>query len=106
MTSIRDLDYRFHMRGRAYNVQVCGCGSHPAPTASGASDVTLFTCVPDELLDHEDDDPYKIARDAIARVRKFLPHTVSEAEWEAFEEAVVDWVCEHRAAAALSDPRP
>lgn len=103
MAPIRDLEYAFKVRTRDYVVQVRGCGSHPAPITDGPSDVTFYTCVPEELLDPEDDDPYKIARYAIAHVRKFLPPTISEADWEAFEEAVVEWVCEHRSAAALRD---
>ena len=103
MTHVRDLEYSFNVRDRTYAVQGCGCGNHPASVSGGDQEVTVFAFVPDELLDHEDDNPYKIARDAIGHVRKFLPATISEADWEVFEYAIVEWLGKHRADPSLRD---
>jgi hypothetical protein len=101
--TIRDLEHRFYVAGRDYLLQVCGCEHHPAPVSAGPFDVVLFECVPDELLDHEDDAPEKIVRDVIAHARKFMPDAIKPEQWEEFYNVVFEWVCEHRAAAATRD---
>jgi hypothetical protein len=99
---IRDLEHRFRVDERIFTVQVCGCGSHPAPTSEGDADVVLFECVPESLLDHEDDEPHKIAHDVVNHAQRFLPSSIHQAQWDELHDAITDWVCEHRAAAANS----
>ncbi len=103
MSPIRDLEHRFNVAGRDYVLQVCGCGEHPAPVSAGPADVALFECVPEELLDHEDDSPDKIVGDVITQAKKFMPSAITSEQWQKFAEAATDWVCEHRAAASLRD---
>ena len=72
-SAIRDLEHGFNVADRKYVLQVCGCGEHPAPVSAGPSDVVLFECVPEELLDHEDESPDKIVRYVIDHAKKFMP---------------------------------
>ena len=98
----RDLEHRFNVTGRDYVLQVCGCGKHPAPVTAGPADVVLFECVPEELLDHEDDSPDKVVSDVIAHAKKFMPDAITPEQWDEFAVAVDDWVCQHRVVAALA----
>jgi hypothetical protein len=82
-------------------LQVCGGGHHPAPVSAGPFDVMLVECVSEELLDHEDDSPDKIVRDVIEHAKKFMPSAITAEHWHEFAEAAHEWVCEHRAAAAI-----
>jgi hypothetical protein len=97
---IRDLEHRFNADGRAYAVQVCGCGNHAAPVSGGPVDIVLFECVPDHVLDHEDDDPHAIVRLVTQHAKARLPASIPTEQWEEFANAVYEWVCEHRRAAA------
>ena len=99
---VGDLEYRFDVDGHSYLIQICGCGGHPAAGTIGPAEVTLITCVREELLDHEDDDPNKVARDAVKHAKRLLPDPIPDEQWEGLYEAVVQWVCEHRAAAAIA----
>ena len=99
----RDLEHGFNVAGRKYVLQVCGCGHHPAPVSAGPFDVVLFECVPEELLDHEDDSPDKIVRDVVTHAKQYMPNAISPEQWHDFALAAHDWVCEHRAAAAIRD---
>lgn len=102
---IPDLEHGFNVAGRNYVLQVCGCGHHVAPVSAGPSDVVLFECVAEELLDHEDDSPDKIVRDVIDHAKKFMPDAITPEQWDQFALVAYDWVCEHRAAASLRDHR-
>jgi hypothetical protein len=101
--TIRDLEHRFNLAGRDYVLQVCGCGEDPAPVSAGPADVVLFECVPDELLDHEDNSPDKIVGDVIDHAKQYMPSAITSEQWREFILAAQDWVCEHRAAAAIRD---
>ena len=99
--TIRGLQHRFHVDGRGYIVEVCGCGDHPAAEPVPTFDVIIYTCVPDELLDHEDGEPEKVVRRAFEHVHPLLPGQIDVHQWGEFPDKVYAWVCEHRAAAAL-----
>ena len=98
--AIRDLEHHFHVHNRIYAVQVCGCGHHPAPVSPGSADVVLVDCVPDELLDRDDDAPEKIVRQVIDHAKPRLPAAITPEQWGEFSDAVHSWVCEHRRVAA------
>ena len=100
---IRDLERRFNVAGRDYVLQVCGFGEHPAPVSAGPSDVVLFECVREELLDHEDDSPDRIVRDLVMHAKQYMPNAISPEQWHDFTLAAHDWVCEHHAAAAIRE---
>ena len=100
---IRDLEHRFNVAGCDYVLQVCGCGHHPAPVCAGPFDVMLVECVPEDLLDHEDDSPHKIVRDVITHAKQFMPSAITAEQWQEFAVAAHDWVCEHCAAASVRD---
>ena len=100
---IRDLEHRFHVSSRNYVLQVRGCGEHLAPVRAGPADVVLVECVPDELLDHEDDKSEKVVRDVIIHAKQYMPSAITAEQWHDFALAAHDWVCEHRAAAAIRD---
>ena len=100
---IRDLEHRFNVAGRDYVLQVCGCGHHPAPVSAGPFDVMLVECVSEELLDHEDDSPDKIVADVMDHAKQYMRRAITSEQWKEFAHAAHDWVCEHRAAAAIRD---
>ena len=92
--------HRFHVGDKHY--VVCGCGSHPVPpeysfVVMGA----LYVCKPEALMDYEDDDPDRLVREIFGYVHPMLPAAVDAYQWREFEHRVHEWVCEHRAAAAM-----
>lgn len=100
---IRDLEHRLNVAGRDYVLQVCGGGRHPAPVSAGPLDVMLVECVSEELLDHDDNSPDKIVRDVIDHAKRYMPSAITSEQWAEFYEVAFQWVCKHRAAAAIRD---
>ena len=103
MSNIRDIQHRFQVNSRGYIVEVCGCGDHPVAEPVTTFDSIVYTCVPDDLLDHEDDEPEKVVRQVFEHVHPLLPAAIDVDQWGEFTDKVLAWVCEHRAAAALRD---
>ena len=100
-TKVPDLQYRFDIDGRAVVVEVCACGDHGKPEPVGVFDVILYSCVSDDLLDHEDDEPEKVVGSVVDHVKRFLPPGAHPEQLGGFSEAVYAWVCKHRAVAAM-----
>jgi hypothetical protein len=95
--------HRFHVDGRDYVVMVCGCADHADDDSLPGVERILFTCVPDKLLDHEDDAPEQVVGKVIEHVHAQLPAGIAAEDWSAFMNKVYGWVCAHRAAASLRD---
>lgn len=75
----------------------------PARARRCAADLMLIECVPEELLDHEDDEPHEVADDVVNHAHRLLRSGIAQTQWGALHEAITAWVCEHRAAAEIRD---
>ena len=99
--TVHDLEHRFVVGGKVYIVQVCSpIPGSAAPESTGAFEVQIVTMAADDRADFEREDPRFLARRVVVDISTRMPE-VPQDELLAFEDVVVDWIVQHRAAAAV-----
>ena len=94
---IRDLQYRFSAEGRDYVVEVCAPGKNPAPISAGMFDVHITFGVAEILPEWRKVEPEVVVRKIANHAVRFVPASVTRAQWTKFADAVLAWVCAHQA---------